>query len=288
MKKKCKICGKEFVSHHLSHHIVRSHSMLPSVYYLKYINSQKGKCVVCGSPTNFRSLNVGFKNHCSIKCSNSDPEKIYKTEKVCLKKYGVKNIFQYQPIKNKIKKINIKNFGVDNPSKSGVIKEKKKSTVIKNFGKNYGSVLLKKRMKTCIKKYGMPHYNQTTAGIYKSIKHSYKNKPYKLPSGKIIYKQGYEPNLLNHIFSHNLLNEKDIVYHPNGISYLAIDNKIRYYFPDFYVPKINLIVECKSTWTLITDKNIEKKAKETIKRGFDYIRVVNNIFDKFDEKILNK
>jgi len=286
MKKKCEICGKKYTSHHISRHIIRQHSISPSEYYLKYINSKKGKCVVCDKPTLFRGINEGFLKHCSFKCSNSDPAKISKTEKVCLLKYGVKNIFQHQPTKNKIKNKMIKKYGVDNISKLNSIKQKKEATVIKNFGKNYGAILFKKRIKTCLEKYGAEHYNQTTVGIYKSINTSYKKKQYELPSGKIIYKQGYEPNLLDHIFSNKLLLEKEIVYQPKGIKYLAIDNKIRYYFPDFYIPKFNLITECKSTWTLKTDKNIERKKEATIKMGFDYIRVVNNVFDKFDKKIL--
>lgn len=285
----CKICDKPFICHHLSHHIKRSHKMTAIDYYLKYLG-KIGKCKECGKETKFNSINRGFKKHCSSLCSNSNTAKKKLTESVCLKKYGVKNIFQTNTTKLKIKNKMMEKYGVFNPSSSPIIKRKKTLSVIKHYGsdKKYRDFLLKARIKACLKKYGVEYYQQSWDGAYKSIKSSYKKKSYKLPSGKIIYKQGYEPNFLDYVFNNKLLKEKEITYYPKGIQYKAIDNKIRYYFPDFYIRKLNLIIECKSTWTIKTDKNIKRKKMAVQKLGHQYIRIINNNFRDFCSFLKNK
>lgn len=281
----CNICGKEFTKEHLGHHLSRTHSMNAVDYYYKYISkdTSDGKCKTCGKPTKFKSLNAGFRQFCGLKCSNSNKEKILKTENGCIEKYGVRNVFQVEDIKSKIKETNIKELGVDNPSKSKIIKDKKEETIIKNYGDNYLEIMLERRKATCIKKYGVEYYQQSWEGTYKSIKSSYKKKPYILPSGRTVYKQGYEPQLLDYIFSKDLIKEEEIEYYPKGIKYLSVDNKMRYYFPDIFIPKLRLIIECKSTWTLQTDFNLINKENEVKKLGINYIRIVNNDFSELDE-----
>lgn len=129
------------------------------------------------------------------------------------------------------------------------------------------------------------HKEQARANGCKSVDSFYNRKEYRLPSGDIIHLQGYEPQFLDYVFSHKLLNESEIVYKVPKIRYT--DNlRQRYYFPDFYIPRLNLIVEIKSLWVLErqTAINITLKQQATIKSGFDYILILDNDFTVFTSK----
>lgn len=54
-------------------------------------------------------------------------------------------------------------------------------------------------------------------------------------------------------------------------------------FTDFYIPKLNLIVEVKSYYTMLLDKNLLLKEQTCRTNGFKYIRIVNNNFEEFDK-----
>ena len=111
------------------------------------------------------------------------------------------------------------------------------------------------------------------------------HKSYALPSGKILYLQGYEPQFLDYVFSNSLLGEDEITSNVKSIKYVEND-KPRFYFPDFYIPKFNLIAEIKSSWILKrqTAHTQYLKQQATIKAGFDYILILDNDFSVFTSK----
>jgi very-short-patch-repair endonuclease len=84
------------------------------------------------------------------------------------------------------------------------------------------------------------------------------------------------------IFENNLLKEEEINYSVNAIKYIDNDNKERRYFADFYIPKWNLIVEIKSSFTNKLDKYVLLKEQACLSQGFKYIKIINNIFEEFD------
>ena len=116
-------------------------------------------------------------------------------------------------------------------------------------------------------------------------KSTFRYKNYILPSNKIIKILGYEPQFLNHIFDKKLLREEEINYNPQKIKYIGVDKKEHHYFPDFYIPKFNLIVEIKSTWIMQYDKNVYAKETFTKQAGFNYIRIIDNKFQEFENTI---
>jgi very-short-patch-repair endonuclease len=70
------------------------------------------------------------------------------------------------------------------------------------------------------------------------------------------------------------------------IKYL-FQNKHHHYFPDFYIPSLNLIIEIKSKWT-IKQQGIEKinaKEKATITNGFKYLVIVEKNYNEFNKLI---
>lgn len=113
----------------------------------------------------------------------------------------------------------------------------------------------------------------------------YKSKQYTLPSGDIINLQGYEPQFLDYVFENNIYKEEDFDFSTKRISY-KFEGKFHYYFPDFYIPKDNLIIEVKSSYILKIQGENKNKAKRdaTITQGYDYLMVLDNIFTKFIKK----
>jgi hypothetical protein len=78
------------------------------------------------------------------------------------------------------------------------------------------------------------------------------------------------------------LAESDIASKSPRIPYLLSD-KHRYYYPDFYIPKINLLVEIKSCYTAkLTPKEKAEAAKSL---EYNYITIIDNDFDEFDQLV---
>jgi hypothetical protein len=118
---------------------------------------------------------------------------------------------------------------------------------------------------------------------------SFKRKNYILPSGKIIKVQGYEDDFLNYIFKNNKLQEQDFNFNDRIRIELSKNNvKHKHYYPDFYIPKYNLIIEIKSNYIYNLQRKLnEKKKKETIKAGYYYIILKEKNYKPFD-KFLNE
>lgn len=114
-------------------------------------------------------------------------------------------------------------------------------------------------------------------------------KKYTLPSGEIVPLRGYEPQFLDHVFKHKLLSEDEIIYEVSHVKY-ELSGKIRRYFPDFYIPKWNLIIEIKSSFTKTLAAEGELDAKEQAVRNasFDFLMVTNNKFAEFDKLCKSK
>jgi len=98
----------------------------------------------------------------------------------------------------------------------------------------------------------------------------YKVKPFKL-GNKTVYIQGYEPQALRWLKHNTNLKPSQIIAGEMGkiprIDYYY-DNKWRFYYPDFYIPKKKIIVEVKSTWTLLMNEwvfNSIKAKREAVK-----------------------
>lgn len=108
------------------------------------------------------------------------------------------------------------------------------------------------------------------------------HKKYVLPSGNEIYVQGYEPQFLDYVFQKKLLKEEEFDFQPKTISYMK-NSKKHHYFPDFHIPKLNMIVEVKSPWVLQkqTPETQLLKEQATKQAGFDYILILDNNFEEF-------
>lgn len=114
------------------------------------------KCY-CGNKTGFINFKKGYKQFCSTKCSNNNPNKKEKTKQTCRLLYGGDAPAISKEIKNKISQTNLERYGVDNPMKVKEIQEKSKQTNLERYGGcgNQSNTLKQKQKQTMKVKYGV-------------------------------------------------------------------------------------------------------------------------------------
>ncbi len=153
------------------------------------------------------------------------------------KKYGVNTVLRLKSVRDKIKQTNIMKYGVDNPTKNKSIYQK----VVNTFKKRYNVV----------------NTSQHKLFFSKALKTLYSKKSYKMPSGKIIDVQGYEPFALNILLNQNI-EEDDIITDREEVPELWYsyreDTYEHRHFVDIYIKSQNRCIEVKSIYTFIKDK----------------------------------
>ena len=60
-----------------------------------------------------------------------------------------------------------------------------------------------------------------------------------------------------------------------------VNERDKVYFPDFYIPKYNLIVEVKSAYTYDKELDLNLTKKEwSIRSGYDFIFIIDKNYDE--------
>lgn len=261
----CKICNKTFKNKKsLGAHIGYCHNT--KKYYDTFIKKSNDEiqCKICGNETEFINLQKGYKQTCSKECcdklnstilKNLNQDEILKKRKdTCLTLYGVENVFQSEKIKKKCKQTHIKKLGVENPSQSNIIKLKKEET--------------------CLRNHGVRYYIQDEQRYIQTFKTRILLKQFK--NTNINYRGTYELDFLEKYYDifPDIQNGPTIKY--------IFQGKERCYFPDFYIPSINLIVEIKNSYLAKKDKEkIVAKEKAVINNGFKYIMIIDKNYKLF-------
>nr|QBK85817.1 MAG: restriction endonuclease [Marseillevirus LCMAC101] len=127
----------------------------------------------------------------------------------------------------------------------------------------------KKAMKA---KYGVEHASQNPELFKKQQESAFGLKKYKMPSGKIVEVQGYEPFCLDDLLRQRKIAENDIVVGFDCVPVIKYPWKdgLRYYYPDVYIPSQNRIIEVKSTYTYSLDpERNEVKWKTVADQGYE-------------------
>jgi len=261
------------------------------------------KCKVCDNYTNFDRQNWKFLENCSQKCQASNSRIINKRKKTNIQKYGYENPSSSDIIKQKVINTNRKRYGADWFMNTTMFNKKSEEWCIKTHGVRHYSMSNKfkddmihnnqtkygvdwyfqtdefneKSKSTCIEKYGETHHMKNLSVFEKQQRHSYYKRPYKFPSGKQIYIQGYENLALDFLLT--LYSEYDIItsiseiYDRVGKITYEYNNTIHRYFPDIYIPSDNLIIEVKSTRTLALNtivNDLKKQACIDLGLNFKY------------------
>lgn len=216
---------------------------------------------------------------CEIVSNNKDVKN--KIKQTNLEKYGTEYPLESSLIINKIKQTNLKKYGFENPFEREDVKDKIKQTNLKKYGcenPNQNIEIRNKIKQTNLDRYGYENPLQNSNVYNKMIKSSFIIKKYK--DSELNYQASYELDFLNKYFKKlKIENCISIKYELNNIK--------KVYYPDFYLPDYNLIVEIKSSMWYY--KHIERnlaKQKQCLNNGYNFIFIINKNYNEF-EKILN-
>jgi hypothetical protein len=278
------------------------------IYHFKNKIYFEIKCKCCDKNVRYVDINKGYVTYCSNSCqlkdfwNNVSYEKIHsrslKSRETCKQRYGVDNPQKSDKIKEKSKITNIKKYGFEHHLKSEEGKLKVKKSVQEKYGvdnisklesvkskklsksksktKIEKDIIRAKYEKTCLERYGVTHLSKDSDFLEKLLRNSFSYKSYRLPSGKIISIQGYEPKamdylLINYDESDLFTKNSDIEGLVGKFNYIGDDMKDHRYYPDIYIKSENRIIEVKSdfTYDLDIEKNI-KKRNSVIERNINF------------------
>ena len=126
-----------------------------------------------------------------------------------------------------------------------------------------------------IEKYGVRNVMHIPEVVAKAMKNAYKKKVYIFPSGNEVLCQGYENYCIDELIRLGIREEEISMQFTDGrsapvINYTFCETKRKYY-PDFYIPHLNLIIEVKSDFTfdVAIDKNFAKRIA-CIEQGYKF------------------
>ena len=218
-------------------------------YYTKYVfEDNEGYCNNCGAIVNIKGTSI--RKFCCHKCALSYNNLLY---------------LNSQASHDKAKNTFFDKFG-SYPMANKLIKEKRINNNLEKYGVKYTLQLesvKETRRKSNLLKYGVENVSQNLEIHERALRHSYKLKAFR--DTNLWYQGSYELDFLEKYYEKypDIKRGPSIKYEFNG------KNKV--YHPDFYIPSLNLIVECKCLYRYIKDKSIiDAKEKATIANGFNY------------------
>ena len=206
-------------------------------------------CKMCSNPVEWYGKTNNFRTYCSRKCKNEDKGFWDKVQGTCEERLGVRNAFQSEVVKQKIREKNKenlgvdypmqsrivreksimscrKNMGVDNPSQSEEVKCKKSETTFAHFGVEcsfQSPIVRDKPITTCLEKFGVDNFSKSplfTTFHRKRIFHD-----------NIWFDSGWEVLVYDFLKSNNIAFE----YSPSiSLSY-EYDGRTWTYHPDFLI-----------------------------------------------------
>ena len=271
------------------------------IYHFKNKIYFEVKCFCCENSVRYIDINNGYVKYCSNRCQskyfwkNASSEKISsrseKSKETCLIKYGVENYTKTNEYKIKSTQTNIEKYGETHHLKTESSKNKIRESIREKYGvdniSQLESIKLKKKLKsksktqeekleirrkyeeTCLERYGVSHLSQDSDFLEEILKKSFSFKSYRLPSGKVISLQGYEPEAMNYLLknyseSDLITKNSEIESNIGRIFYYDINQKKHRYFPDIYIKSENLVIEVKSDFTYNLNIQINQIKKNAI------------------------
>ena len=249
-----------------------------NISYNNYINKQIIKygfyvCKHCSSIKSKKTIleRYGVEYYSQL---STFKDIIHKTSQ---KKWGVNNYTQTEEYKIKSNTTCLERWGTKHPSQCDAIKSKTKKTILERYGVDNIVLIhgnnIAKRCKTNLVKYGFEHAIQNESIFLKNFR-----------KRKHIYDTYYD-SLYELDFIHYCANNSIELKRMSTVRY-ELDDKKRIYYPDFYLPKYNLICEVKSTYTYNynTEMN-EAKKKACIDSGYNFIFIIDKKLDELKNKL---
>lgn len=247
---------------------LQSENPLITVEYLfcVYNDIQPQKCSMCDNVATFISFTKGYKENCSIKCSNANPKNSTKRVQSRKEKYGE----HYEISVQKTKKTNLEKYGVESTNQVEHIKQKKKESFTKKYGENITNAshipeVLKKIENIKLKRYNDKHFNNR-----KQFKQTMQ-KSYGVDYGRQIFIKNIEE-------LYSLDNTSIEKFIENNL--FLVDK-----FCEYFNVSINMVYFIKNKLNLTIQNKSDKNKTQTEIQNFIEIFNVNCVSN--DRKILN-
>jgi len=196
-----------------------------------------------------------------------------------MKNFGVEYVFQSDKLQDNIKKTKLERYGNENFTN----RKKSNETCLEKYGVenvSQSDIIKKRKCETSIINYGVEYPSQNKDVFNKQQKSALRLIKYK--NTDLYYQGTYELDFLDKYYD-----KLEISKNKKSIKYIY-KNKIKYYHPDFYFDKLNLIIEIKSDYTLVKelDKNLAKQ-KSCVEFGYNFIFIINKDYSIFEDIVFS-
>lgn len=103
-------------------------------YFVNDITEEK-LCKICNNRVKFnRNFKNGYKDYCSSKCTQQNPDTKRKRRKTTIEKYGVDNVAKSDKIKKITEETNIEKYGHKSSFQNIEVRNKWKETIKEKYG----------------------------------------------------------------------------------------------------------------------------------------------------------
>ncbi len=204
-----------------------------------------------------------------------------RARQTCKERYGVENPFAAPEVKETIRQTNLIRYGCENPFQNELIKKKSQKTWQHNYGVSnpqQSKLIRRQSEETCLEKYGTRYPLQNAEVARRAFQRGAQKRGYTLPSGRSVKLAGYESLVLDEFLQTGMV-EGDFDF---GLHMLPAifywDPKLqkrRRYYPDFFVPKWNWIIEVKSKYTYQHERTTNlAKFRACRQQGYAYSLII--------------
>ena len=249
----------------------------------EYKTADEGQCQVCGKPTRFNSIEVGYSRFCNGCYSKTDEHKAIISSR--FKDNDAKRIQAFAAARR------------TNESKPDSVKQMISATRLKTLASRYGESYLSDRAKQqwrdkspddiakiCAKATATKIRNDTIGhgGFANSNKRVVIN-------GREFFCQGYEDQVIRMLIHDFGFGTEDVLVGKGCPRVKYAGNVSQHYRPDIFIPSLNLYIEVKSEWTYFgkpefLEVNIAKQ-KAVLAAGHSHIIFVIHKTITDDDKL---
>jgi hypothetical protein len=196
-----------------------------------------------------------------------------------LERYGSENPFGSAEIQQKLKATNLERFGVENVSQSPIVQARREATFLKRFGSPQflGTDLAKDGLKAWSQeKYGTDHPMQNPSFFRMQSRKRFRRKLVTI-EGKDFSVQGFEEKVLKELV-HSGVPVENIETDPKKVPeiwYIKENGKRARYYPDIFISSRNWLIEVKSMYTFLVDKDENlRKRLACLEKGYQFNFVI--------------
>lgn len=259
----CKVTSKKFKSARGFLNHLRTLNMTSKEYYDRFYKSSEEGICYCGRETKYHGFS--YKKYCSDVCAMKSEEH----------RESVSKRFKNNPDA-------LKSFRLKRKSKYVDVNLKKRRETIEKKAKELGLTLEEYYSQHSKKAFHNMPPEKVVERTLKAMNTKEFKKSFGGRSGYKKYKffdeyvslQGYENIVLQSLIEDFKMQKEDIMVGKSNIPIIKY-GKNKMYFPDFFLPKQNLLIEVKSKYTLQQHLDVViEKCKASVEQGYSILLLV--------------